>query len=645
MFITKSWMKAILFSLFMVTALLVLSGCNEEHPDNLPGAVNNPYPEISIAEASTVTIDAADDSMVYSIPVRFSNAAPESGQFTFRFVSGTAIEGRDYAPVTGAVAFSQGDRQANIEITLLNDKTRSQARDFRIDLTTATHATLGADIDHKVTITAASGGNPEKNDETAEPILLTLPAALEFVAPTSGQENYSVVLPLSARLKAAASVQVGSVSGTARAGVHYQEITGPNCEAGSCTLAAGAAELVFLLPIIGYTVDETRSFQLQFVTAEGMTLPGNRVIDVNLIYSNEVTSDYPQVSFPRAFTLHEPTGADKDYNLHLTLSETLSEAAELSLHFVENTAQQGVDFEPVKEILPVREGSNTIVVPMRLKENKAMTSDVSFQVQLLHPRNIVLPAQRHFDVHIAEATAAAPKPQLTLSPNLIKVPAVRGTKSETITLYFPLTDVVGTGATVNVQSRNGSAGAGVEFVEVTGVKPLATNATQLDVNITLLPQAIGPEPREFELIFSQANGIQLPESRVVTVQIDGRDTPDLPAITGPSPGIIPVVFIAPETNGDSKLRKLALPFSGVAPLAGKVKVFAEDGTAREGKEFTVVATTLNFDIGVQEVIVELNLEPSTVAKTFRIILESGENVLLPEAYEQRVIDITIEPYS
>src|SRR5690554_624333 len=115
MFITKSWMKA---TFFMVAALLILSGCNEEHPDNLAGAVNNPYPQISMAEASTVSIDAADDSMVYSVPVSFSVAAPASGQIQFRLVSGTAIKARDYAATTGVVSFAQGDRQANIEITL-----------------------------------------------------------------------------------------------------------------------------------------------------------------------------------------------------------------------------------------------------------------------------------------------------------------------------------------------------------------------------------------------------------------------------------------------------------------------------------------------------------------------------------------------
>lgn len=113
----KSWMKSATVITFLFASMMSLTACNEVHPDNEPGAVNNPYPELSVAANSTVSIDAADASMVYSIPVNLSVAAPENGQVNFRLISGTAIQGRDYEASSGMAAFNKGDRQTNIEIT------------------------------------------------------------------------------------------------------------------------------------------------------------------------------------------------------------------------------------------------------------------------------------------------------------------------------------------------------------------------------------------------------------------------------------------------------------------------------------------------------------------------------------------------
>src|SRR5690554_6616512 len=161
MFIINSWMKALAVTLLMLTSMLVLSGCNEEHPDNLPGTVNNPYPVLSVTSESSVALDPADTTMVFSVPVQLSVAAPESGDVFFRLVSGTAVESRDYLASSGKVSFNNGDRQVNIELTLLNDTARSQERSFRLELTRAVNAELSAAITHTVLLTPYESPYPE----------------------------------------------------------------------------------------------------------------------------------------------------------------------------------------------------------------------------------------------------------------------------------------------------------------------------------------------------------------------------------------------------------------------------------------------------------------------------------------------------
>ncbi|MCO4322489.1 Calx-beta domain-containing protein [Aliidiomarina quisquiliarum] len=748
----KSWMKSATVITFLFASMMSLTACNEVHPDNEPGAVNNPYPELSVAATSTVSIDAADASMVYSIPVNLSVAAPENGQVNFRLISGTAIQGRDYEASSGSVAFNKGDRQANIEITLLNDATRSQARDFRIELIPSTNARLSSNVNHSVTIAAI-----ESTGGTGPLSVLTLPATLEFIAPAVGEANYSVVLPLSTRLNTDASVQINSLAGTAREGVHYRPVSGPNCVEGICSIAKGAAELVFALPVIGQAIEDTRSFKLQFlaatgveldsnreievslkytaeavvptlnvpsslslrmpsiergtvtypviitlsdmlqhsaklqwrtvddsaiagvhyqavnatganavmlsagqsefeielellhdqatnedirfqlqlVSAEGLTLPSQRVINVEVLHSNEQDTGYPRVSMPDTFVLHEPAAGSQDYNLHFALSEALPEAAEVGIRFIAGSAEQGLDFDVVKETLRLDKGTSVIALPVRLMANATATNEVSFQVELHSPLNINLPRKKTFEVRVIDQADVAPEPQLTLSPQLIKVPVPRWNLAEDITLYFQLTDVA-VGATVNVQSRNGTAVAGVDFSSAIAT---SVNGSQLNVDLRLLPQDLGDEPREFDLIFTQASGVQLPESRVVTIQIEPRETPALPDLVPPQVGT-PVEFNAPAV-GAPKTRKIVLPLSNVAPLAGTLTVFIENGSAQAGVDFSLANVKSEFGIGAQEVVVEFEIEPTAAGKGFRVILESAENLALPATYEARIIEVII----
>ncbi|RUO42833.1 hypothetical protein CWE15_05365 [Aliidiomarina taiwanensis] len=745
------WAKAKAAVVFFLFSIALLSGCNEEHPDNVPGAVNNPFPEITLAGSSTVTMDAADASMVYSIPVNFSLAAPIAGEVKFRLVAGSAIEGRDYVAGSGAVPFNEGERQANIEVTLLNDPARTQAREFRVELLPSVNARLGSTVVQTVSITPVDvSGQPDAVS------VLNIPTQRTLVAPTSGEEEYVFVLPLTERLRQDATVSIHMLAGTAQEGTHFRSLTGSQCENGVCSIAAGAQELVFSVPVIGLAIDDALSFTLQFLSAEGLDLSSNREMEVVLNYnasvqvpdlnvpsslnlrmpsverestaypiiftlsdmlsqsatlewrtvddtavagvhyqavdatgagavnvnagqreveielvlmhdqgtkedvgfwiqlvsaegiklpaersvyvtithSNEDTSAYPRVSAPSTLTVHEPAAGAKDARLNLTLTEVLSEVAELGVTFIDDSATVDTDYAVVSEQFVVEKGMGVISVPLRLLVNAAETSTQHFQVELHSPLHLNLPSEPAITVAIVDNGAPAPAPYLTLSPQLIKVPVPRWNVSENISLYFPLSDQA-TGASVQVQGRNGTALSGVDFdpnIQAT------VNGDQLTVDVTLLPQDLGGEPKEFDLLFTQANGLTLPESRMVTVQIEPRDTPTLPELIPPSGT---VGYTAPSA-GEPAERVLVLPFTNVAPLAGTLTVFVENGTALEGTDFTLTSASPSFTIGAQEVVVELEIEPSASGKTFRLILQSAENLVLPSSVEERVIDVSVQ---
>src|SRR5690554_81444 len=148
-------MKRLRYSLLTLLSVYILVACSsEEHPDNKPGGVNNPYPDVAIEAAANVAIDPADTEMEYFVPVTLSVSAPSAGAVRFRTLPGTAVANRDFISATGSVDFAEGERQVNIPVTLLNDACRLNDRSFTVELTGATNTTLSANVSQQITLTA-----------------------------------------------------------------------------------------------------------------------------------------------------------------------------------------------------------------------------------------------------------------------------------------------------------------------------------------------------------------------------------------------------------------------------------------------------------------------------------------------------------
>lgn len=747
----------------MLFLVVILSGCSEEHPDERPGAVNNPYPQVTIS--GTETIQFADDEgeLSYSIPVTLSRPAPSAGEVRFRFVEGSAIAGRDFELESSRVTFAAGERQVNITVRLLNDNGRTSDRHFRIELTGATHATLGDSIQHSVILTAHQPTDP------VSPVTLNIPTALSFVAPPSVQADFSVVIPFSAAIPNDGSVEIRTVANTAREGEHYLAVTGENCTSSRCRVEAGKTELDFFLPLLGDVNAADRSFRLQFLNAEGFELPesreivvtlsygettnpeppnlllpdelslrmpsaarervrypvvvpfdrplveaatiewqtventaesdihfvavsavgddaqrihagaqewafeievlhdantteniqfevqlihsqgiglpANRRIPVEIVHSNNEGVVVPSVTVPSSRNYHAPVTGTQAFTLRLPLSEAMPVDGSVGVNFIAESARRDVDFDGHDGMIEFPAGATEIPIPFTLLANADNVDERTFRVELYNPNGVNLPTTRELQVRIVSAGEPSPLPTLSLAPGLIRVPAPRTTNEQEITLYFELSHAMLNDGAVTIRSRNGSAFAGVDFVEVAKVQQeVNAETSEVAVTFTLLP-ANADAPREFELVFSNANELLLPANRAVTVQIDPRDTAVIPNIRIPSESEV-IVLTAPNPNDPeaNTLRRIVLPFDSSAPLAGLLEVFPQDQTAVAGTDYELAMTEFSFAPGAREVIVELNVQPIASQKTFELLLVRAENANLPDEFEDRIIRIGIVPF-
>ncbi|RUO19431.1 Calx-beta domain-containing protein [Aliidiomarina haloalkalitolerans] len=749
----------------LLASLLVLSACSSDHPDDKPGGVNNPLPEVSISGVGNVEFEPGSTEIFYSIPITFSRAAPADGEVRFRYIAGSALAGRDFEAGSTTIQFSKGERQASIQIRLLNASDRFADRQFSVELSGASNATLGNSVSHTVILQARNQSGGSGGDVT--PASLNLPDSLQFMAPPSGVQQYSVVLPLSRSLSGPGSVEIRTVSGSAIEGEHFSAVTGTNCTNGRCSVPAGASELSFFVPLNGAANSASRSFRLQFLGAEGFELPSNREIAVEIQYGTETSpaspeliapsnisvrmpsatrgsvnypfvvplsatlleaaelewrtvegsalaglhftavdatgtnadtlhagtrewsfeleilhdpalssnaqfelqlvsasglelpvdrriivevvntnpagTPVPTVNVPAEKVYHEPASGSQDYVMRLALSEVMSSEGAVGVSFIDGTARAGVDFDGFSGDVVIPSGATELAIPLTLYQNSTSLENAEFRVELYSPNGVILPANREFTVRIIDSGEVAPLPMLSLAPGLLRVPTPRGDDPETVTLYFELSEPMPSDGAVTIRSRNGSAAAGIDFTEVALLDYVVGESfTELTVSVELLP-TLASEAREFELVFSRGQGLQLPESRSVTVQIDPRDTPAIPTIGVPG-GDGEVEFVAPEAG--SEARVIVLPFDGLAPLRGEIEVYAQNRTAQEGVDFALDDDIFEFAIGSDGVSITLNLLQSiTTEKTFEIVLVSAVNAKLPEDFEDRIIFVRIIPFS
>lgn len=735
-----------------VAALVYLTGCLGDHPDDLPGAVNNPNPELSLADSSVAVFDSADSQMIYSVRVAFSRAAPQAGSVTYRTVAGSALPDRDYQHVEATVNFATGDRSVNLPIVLLNDLGRRTEREFSVELTRASNASLSDQASQRVIVTSSDAGSERPS--------LTLPPQLSWTAPTSGTVNFSVVMPLSEPVTREASIEIRTIDGSARKGIHFESVTGEQCNDGVCTIAAGRSELEFLVPLRGQLGGDPRQFTLQFLNARGIQLPVNREVQATLNYVSD--ADVPSLNVPSSLTLRMPTveRSPLSYPVVLTFSAPISEPATLALrsvdntafagtHFVdlqaigddaieiaagarevelaiellhdttlaedlnfelqlvsstgialgeqrtieinivnsnltagsaptltlpsdlvyhepqetrdyvmlaslsesmpadgsvhvtliEQTARDGIDFNAYSETIALSRFATELQMPLTLLNNPAPTESQTFRVELSQANGVNLPSTRSFEVTIEDAERPAPFPRLQLTPDLIRVAPPQGhAGAQTITLYFDLSDNLAADGSVFVRTRAGTANPDVDYRNIGRTVNVAAGDFLLAVEVELLNNGT-EETREFELVFSNPQGISLPESRSVTVEISPAGVQSLPDVNVPE---VPVTVFVPS-RPDATERLIVLPFSDFAPLRGVLTVATQNHTAEADRDYSFSNTEFEFLTGAREVVIRFDLATTAAASSFDILLLNAANASLPSEAEGRVIRVNIVP--
>lgn len=634
------WTKQFSGSAFLKPVLAVLalmaliSGCGSEYPDQQPGGSANPYPTVSLLTSSEVSQPAAGQSTALQVRIQFSNPAPAAGSISVATTSGTARAGTHYSTFNETITFAEGASSAQFSVDILDGNGDTADVSFQIQITGAVNATLGTNTTQTVTIYSTT----EVEDPTNQ-ASLNLPQNLSFRAPRIGRNSieYPIVFTLSEPSPVAGEIKLRTVEGSAEAGVNFEAFDTV------LPVAAGAREVVFSVTLLAdANQTENLEFALLAETATNVQLPTTRTVPVTVINVNgETTGGVPTISWPTVTELYEPTSGTATFNLLLPFSTPASQAGSFRLATRSASALAGEHFVAFSEQIDFVAGDTEVLVPVTLSRAPlGMTEPLSFYLQISAATNVTLPNPRELELTILPVSVSAPSiAQLQLN-TLVEVPEPFSDGSPvTYSLMLNLTRPAPTAGSVKVRSVDGTALQGRNYTAINDhVITFAEGDQGLYVDIEVLFDSLGPDGKEFTLEFTDAEGIELPENRSMTVLIRPSGLA-LPVLEAPKT----VTFQRPD-DGTSFDVSLVLPFDRAAILAGLIELSVNQGSAIEGRDFSGILGEYAFAKHDDEIVIDLTLVGSayTEERQFTLVVTKASNLQLGNSTEERTITIIIE---
>lgn len=626
-----------LAGVFLLAFALVLTGCSEEHPDNKPGAENNPFPTVALAAVSEVTQPAANSTTRVTVQINLSRPAPAAGSVRLRTVNGSAQAGTHFTEFDSSVTFAAGERLATAEIVILDGAGEPSTVQFSVAVVSGSNVDLAGSsaLSQPITIVPAVVENPD-NGETppAATPNLQLPNELTFNAPRPGraQVDYPVVFTLDTPAASAGSVTLQSVEGTAEAGTNFVALNEV------VSVAEGARELAFTLSVLG---DANQTSNLEFsllaMSAENIALPEQRSVAVTIVNANNEFAA-PTLALPSLTELPAPNSGSREYQLLMALSVPAPQAGSVQVRSQELSAQAGVHFTGFANEITFAAGATEIFLPVTVNHVANLDTAVDFVVQLSAPVNLQLPSAQEFTLSIQPAVGSVVVPELQL-PAVISVPEPRASVAAVdYEFWLPLSQPASADGAVLVRTFAGSALAGVNYTAINNQR-IEFNAGDDIVRVPLevLHEGGLDAAKELQLQFSGAENLVLPASRSLTIAIGGAD------------GELPLVSIDNELEvvrppeGEETTITVVLPLTPAAILPGELRLAVNQGSALIGRDITAIASAVSFARGDYEVVLTFNLIGSfaTADRTFSLVLTEASNAILPSSFVERQINVTI----
>ncbi len=537
--------------------------------------------------AGSGSVGESDGSM--AVIVRRTGNTASAVSVGYTTTAGSALSGSDFTATSGTLSFAAEEMEKTIQIAIVDDPTVEFDETFQIGLSSPSGCVLGAFPIQVATIT--------KNDSQE----VRFSAVSSSVAESDGNAVITVI-----RTGAIGSVSVTYstiIDGTATSGSDF------TATSGTLTFAQGESQKTISVPILNdATMEVAETFTLELYGLD-VIAPSSHTVTIE---SNDLPGPIQTIQFSAAAS----TVSEATANVLVTIvrSETAGSVS-ISYSTTGVTAVAGSDFSTTTGTVTFADGvaQQTIAVP--IVNDAAVEGDETFSVQLSSPTNgTELGAIATHTVTIQSDDAAPPAPQVAFLLASSAVPESGGNAVITVRRTVTLSGAIA----VSYATSSGSAIAGSDFTESSGVLNFAAFETERIIVVPIATDAIAEGDETFTVTLSApTGGATLGSGSGHIVTITGAPTLALAsnmASVGENAGAVSVhVVRTGSTTGSVSVQYSTSP-----------------GTA-SGADYTATSGTLTFGPGVMQQTITVPILTDALIEgneTFTVNLASPTEALL-----------------
>ena len=521
---------------------------------------NETQPQIGFSpDTYTVSENAANAVLSLNITV------PAQADMVLHYVTqaGTATAPGDFTQTSGTKTIPGGSTTASISIPLADDDLYEGNENFLVVLQQSTIATLGTDT-ASVVLT----------DTEAMPSISFSAAAFEK------KENGGsgmLTVSLSGKSQSAVTVAYATAAGTAQPGADF------TATQGILTIPGGQTQGSVPVPLLDDSIYEgDESFTVTLSNPAGAILALSSAAFT--IRDNE---GEPQIGFSGStFSMAENKA---QMPVTLTLSGVSQSAVTVRYVTYDLTAKAGKDYTAAAGTAIIPAGATKTAIQVPLLDDAIYEGDETFGIALSLPTGATL----GISSATAQITENDKAPLLGLTPAAVSVKEDAGKATLTVTLD----SVSSSDTTVQYQTADQSAKAGLDYTAATGTITIAAGQTSATVDILLSDDTLYENAEDFQVLLLSPNGAVLGSAPNAAITLLDNDTL-------PSAGFDTLIYNADEAGLKAVL---TVALSTVSGADTTLSYATADGTAVAGEDYAASTGTVTIPAGSLSAAFEISI--------------------------------------
>ncbi len=553
--------------------------------------------------------------------VSFPAGVTSSAATTISYnTNGTAINGTDYAVLSGTLTIPAGSNYADITATVLDDKIIEGTETVDLNLNWAANPFAALIVNPSATVSA----NINDDDNTVANMTVTLTKVVDGEEPANDGQ-FKVSFPTGITSSAATLIAY-TVSGTAGAGVDYNGL------AGIITIPAGSNSAVINVPVIddnSLESTETVIITPGTITNSVASLTiSNSPVTLNIIDDDTVSPANNIITLTKINDGSEP-GTNPRFKVSYPTGKSSSHETVVTYTFT-GTALDGTDFNTLTGTVTIPAEANSEIIEIVVKDDQIIEPTETVSLKLTSADNTLTPLTVQPGVAV---TANIDDDDSALSTtNIVTLTKVDDGKEPTDDVHFKVSFPAGVTSAVDTKifyAVGGTAASGTDFTALVGDITIPAGSTSITFPVTVINDFIieGTETLSLTPTYATStiiNPAVNPGSAVVADIEDDDNTTTNNTI------LLSAVSNGGEPGTNARF-KVSFPTNITTTVDTRVD-YTIAGTATNGTDYSTLSGTVIIPAGSNSQFIDVQVIDDQIiegTETVSLTLISATNSLNP----------------